>query len=383
MPRKDFAKQHRQPTPPKGAWDAVLADAKSEVARFSEVSKATRLTYERNAKTLAGGWDLASAAKGTRYAMKAAGLYVMRRQLRALASEARKVKAKGETGKELQPVVMAQFAQRAKAVRDKLEQIAAFEAQPWTDYTGERQRVQKSHKQTAATDEELSKFFAAIPAGDEFRLPLLVTEFSGARGQEFAEGVRVELEKTDGRLALRFFIESAKCDGDKKGLDLRSVMVFQPAAATKGVQQRWSELAKAVAAGRSSLVVTVEPTAKQSVGQRITNACKKASERAQVHVAAYGLRHRFSAQAKASGDAVSVALALGHQTTKTQGHYGRRKRGAGGVSPVEVVGQQMGQAIRGPAKRSGPADHVKTKVALRAVVAASPAAAPPRPRMRL
>ncbi len=381
MPRKAFAKQHKQPTPPKGAWDAVLADAKVEVARFAQVSQGTRLTYERNAATLAGGWDLASAAKGTRYAMKAAGLWIMRRQLRTLAADALRVRKKGETGQELQLVREAQFAIRAKLVRDKLRQIEAFQVLPWNDYTGERKRVQTSHKQTAATDAELAKFFAAIRPGDEMRLPLLVTEFSGARGQEFAEGVRVELERDGDRLALRFFIESAKCDGDKKGLDLRSLVVFQPSAATAGVQKRWIELAKAVAGARNSLVVKVQPTAKQTVGQRLTNACKKASERAEVHVAAYALRHRVSAQAKASGDASSVALALGHQTTATQRHYGRRKRGRAGVSPVEVVGQPMGQPIRGPSTRCGSAIHFRERVALSASTPqALPRSGPPKPR---
>ena len=310
----------------------------------------------------------------------------MRRQLRALASEARKVKAKGETGKELQPVVMAQFAERARAVRDKLEQIAAFEVQPWTDYTGERSRVQKSHKQQAATDDELSKFFAAIPAGHEFRLPLIAMEFSGMRGQEFEGGARIELGKVGDRLALTFFVESAKCDGDKKGLELRAVKVFQPSGATVGVQRRWSELAKAVAEAKNRLVLTVEPTPKQAVGQRVTKACKEASKRAGVSVAAYGLRHRVSAQAKASGDAVSVALVLGHQTTKTQAHYGRRRRGGKGVSPVEIAGENvMGAQIRGPSTRAGPPPRAKANAvaaSLRAWTAeAMPATQRPRPRL--
>jgi len=373
MPRKAFAKQHRQPTPPKGEWDAVLAEAKAEVARFSEVCKESRETYEQNARTLAKGWDLASAAKGTRYAMKAAGQYVMRKELRALAKKARDVRSKGETGNELQPVVMAQFAMRAKAVRDKLEQIRAFEALPWNDYArhdlpGElRTRVQKSHKQTAATDTELAAFFKAIPGGHEMRLPLIATEFSGARGIEFEKGLRIELGRVGDRLALTFFVESAKCDGNKRGLELRAVKVFQPSLATLGVQRRWSELAKAVSEAKNRLVLKVEPTPKQTVGRRITNACKDASKRANVHVAAYGLRQRVSSQAKASGDAESVALVLGHQTTKTQAHYGRRKRGGKGVSPVEIVGENvMGVKIRGPAKRAGPGQHVKTKTVLHA-----------------
>ena len=380
MPRKAFAK-HKQPTPPKGAWDAVLDEAEAEGKRSPDVSKESRETYEANARTLAKGWDLASAAKGTRYAMKAAGQYVMRKELRALKRKAVEVKKKGETGEEMQVVREAQFAIRAAAVQAKLMQIREFEALPWNDYSGERKRVQKSHKQTAATDAELSRFFEALPASHEMRLPLIATEFSGARGKEFAEGLRIEAGKDKGRLFLRFFIESAKCDGKKKGLDLRAVTVFQPKDATAGVQRRWSELAKAVASNGNKLVVKVDPTEGQTVGRCITKACENASVRAGVHVAAYSLRHRFSAQAKASGDAVSVALALGHQTTKTQTHYGRRKRGGKSVSPVEIVGEDMGQKVRGPTTRTGPADHVKVKVALQA--STPPPATAPQRRMRL
>jgi len=54
-------------------------------------------------------------------------------------------------------------------------------------------------------------------------------------------------------------------------------------------------------------------------------------------IASQSLRNRFAAQVKQAkpGDAVAVAVALGHQTTETQRHYARASRGGGGISPVK------------------------------------------------
>lgn len=361
--------------------DVLVLTAKAEAAQWSEVSKATRLTYERNAHTLANGWDLATAAKGTRYAMRAAGLWTMRKAMKRALKKAQQARKNGITGQELQPVREAIFAQMMKDVAKRLDVIEAFKAQPWTDKPDALLRVQQTHKQRAANDSDLAKLYQAA-AGHPFAEHVLVAEFSGARGVEFAKGIRVELVRSSGRPAMRFFIESAKCDGDKKGLDVRCVeSVFSDAMAAD-VKRRWRDLAKLVGDDKS-YVVSIEGTASQTPGQRFTNAIKKLSEKAGVSVAAYSLRHRFSAQVKqaSGGDAVAVALAMGHQTTETQRHYARANRGGGGVSPVVVSGVQMGQQVRGPTVRSGPRLHVRERVVLGATPRAAPTPSPRKARL--
>jgi len=367
------------------AWSFVVRKAEEESAKFSEVSQATRLTYEAKAKQLVSGWDLASACKQSRYVMRAAGLWTMRRQLRRKLREAKALLARGVTGQELAPVREAMWTAKMGEVQALLVRIWEFDGLPWSTFEDPGRRLQDSHKQRAATDAELEKFFAKA-GSSKYRHAFLVAEFSGSRGEEFGQGVRVETAKVKGVATLRFFIESAKCDGKKKGLELRGVDVPFPANAAKPVQRRWLELGRLAASGKGGCTVKIEKTASSTAGQLFTRACVDTAKAAGVDMAAYSLRHRFSAQAKQAnqGDAVAVALALGHQTTETQRHYGRSKRGKGGISPVQVVGINLGgHAIRGSPTRAGPNYAQKERVALRAVVAASPAAAPPRPRMRL
>lgn len=381
MPR--FAKQAtRNPGMVTPALDDLVRVAKAEVGHWAEVEQGTRLVYEQNARKLSTGWDLAAAAKGSRYVMRAAGLWTMRRDLKRALRTAEKVRKKGMTGEELQPVREAMFAREMQAVAKQLEAIAAFTALPWNQQAEKLVKKQKPHKQKAATDAALEKFYAAA-AKSSFLVPIMVAEFSGVRGAEFGAGVRLELTKVKGVPTLNFFIQSAKSDGLKKGIELRCVASSFPSEAAPEVQRRWLNLAKLVPAGKS-YVVSIDPTAKQTPGQRFTQACKFIGKKANVDTRGYGLRHRLSAQVKESsgGDAVAVALALGHQTTETQRHYARASRGGGGVSPVQVVGVNVaGHVIRGATCRTGPNHAQKERVQLRAAVAAAPpASVAPRPR---
>jgi len=75
---------------------------------------------------------------------------------------------------------------------------------------------------------------------------------------------------------------------------------------------------------------------------------------------------------------VAVALALGHQSTETQRHYARSRRGGGDVSPVQVNAFNVsGQLVRGEKIRKGPPLHVVQKAVLQSAIAAMP---PPRMR---
>lgn len=377
MPR--FSKQATMsPLPAQLAMDELVREAKEEAARWSEVSKGTRLTYEQNARQLAEGWDMANAAKGTRYAMRAAGLWSMRKALKRSLKDAEKARKNGITGQELQPVREAIFNKKMVEVKKQLSAIYAFSALPWSEQLETTLKKQKPHKQKAATDFQLVKFFDAA-ANSSFFEPLLVTEFSGARGHEFKAGVRLELVKIKRVPTLKFFIQSAKANGKEKGLDLRCIESPFPNDADPEVKRRWLKLAKLVKPGKSH-VVRIEPTEKMTAGQRFTQACKFIAKKADVAVAAYSLRHRFSAQMKAStgGNAELVALALGHQTTETQRHYGRASRGGGSISPTNAIGVQVGsQMVRGPGTRSGPAQHVQQKTQLKA---STPAATAPSSR---
>jgi len=361
----------------------LVREAEREAAKWKDVSKETRQDYEGKAKQLADGWDMGPACKKSRYAMRAAGLYAMRKQLKALLREAKRVEKNGRTGGELFAVREAQFSQEMEKVAEKLAAIRAFEALPWAKIEDAGRRLEKSHKKRPAKDSELVSFYKSAEKSI-YREAFLVAEFSGCRGEELGKGVRVEVGKKEGVATLSFFVQSAKADGNKKGLDLRAIEVPFPSGAAKPVQRRWIELADSVATAtkntRKSHIVKIAATEKQTAGRLFTDACKNTARAAGVDVSAYSLRNRFSAQIKqaSNGDAVSVAVALGHQTTETQRHYARASRGGGDVSPVQSTGVNVsGQAIRGAPVRSGPPQHVKQKVILSAAVTAAP---PPKMR---
>jgi integrase len=366
--------------PATAGLDELVREAEKEAALATEVAKATRLTYEGKARQLRGGWDLASACKRSRYSMRAAGQWVMRRELRALVKEAKRVRKSGETGEELHAVRELQFAFRMEKVKAKLDAIREFHALPWAEIEDPGRRLQRSHRKRPAKDAELIAFYEAAETSS-FLVHLLVAEFSGCRGEEFREGVRVEASKIDGVATLSFYIQSAKADGKKKGLDVRCVQVPFPGDASEDVRRRWQRLAT-LATQERTFVARIEPTEKMTAGQRFTNGAKFIAKKAEVDVACYSMRHRFAAQVKAAsgGDSVAVALALGHQTTRTQAHYARAHRGGGGLSPVLARGVAVPgtQAVRGAARRTGPPLQTKERVQLGAAVA--PPAVPRRPR---
>lgn len=389
MPRPSKIAKQEQATP-NGVLAELVAAIEMEAAEWHEVGKGTRLAYEAGGRKLTEGWDMGTARKKTRYVMRAAGLWVMRRDLRRKMREAKALQKNGITGQEFWMVREAMWAEKVKEAGKLLERIQAFQRLPWSQIDDPKAHyLEANHKKKPATDAELSAFYA-VASRSQFRDAFLVAEFSGCRGEELGEGVRVEAfrkgpEPTD--LALRFFINSAKCDQAKKGLDLRCVEVPFPLGASKEVQRRWSALAKLAAERKAGAVVRVEPTAKATSGVRFTQACRNTAKAAGVDVSAYSLRHRFSAQIKAAnpGDAECVALALGHQSTKTQGHYARATRGKGGISPVQAVGVKVAgmQQVRGPKTRAGPPLHIKERVILAASVpsASSPSARATRNRL--
>lgn len=343
--------------------DDVVRALREEVKQAGPLKPESQSEYERRAAQLQSGWDMAKAGKSERYAMRAAGVWNMRRQIREKLNEA------DRAGKDVTMSKADRDAARgvilAKAVKIAKE-LDKFRAKPWADFD-RNAKQEAGHKKRAATDEQLQRFFEAV-GKSQFRDAFLVAEFTGLRGEELGKGVRIELNQTNGKRALTFFIESAKCDGKKKGLDLREIVVPFPDAATGKVQARWEELAsRAEKAKGQKIIVTMAATDKQTAGQRFTQNFRHFAKAAGLSdFSAYSLRHRVSSQAKASGDAENTALVLGHQTTATKRHYGAAKRGRGGVSPVEHIGVNVsGVTIRGDLTTKGPPPHVKEKAALK------------------
>jgi hypothetical protein len=390
MPRPSKPVQATAALPNMAALEVLEQDCLDELHKWNEVSKATRLDYTAKSKRLAeaaktGGYPFHEVTPATRKLYVAAAKWTARKELRSIMHAAKKAK-KGKTGKEMFAVRVAMWEvelEKARLVLQKLEVLAAIDCNQETGLD----RKQASHKQKPATDDDLVKFHAwAAAAKSKYADAFMVTEFTGCRGEELGKGIRIETVKINGEVVLHFHIESAKCDGKKKGLDVRCLEVPFPRMASTSVKRRWTALAKKVAGNRGELVVKIEATEGASAGECFTDACRTASKGAGVKVAAYALRNRISSQVKEASKghpdaAINVALVLGHQTTKTQRHYARAHRGGRGISPIEIKGiNVMGVTIRGPAQRQGPPLHIRERVALEKMMALQTASAS-RPRL--
>lgn len=216
MPRPSKITQ-RQVQPLPKEWTALWRVIEAEGARWSKVSKATRLTYEQAwAQYENQAWDMSTARKKTRYVMRAAGLFMMRKQLKMLMREAKKLHKDGVNGTEDAETRKKQSFRKVKEAKTVLERLRKFEALDWKTVDDPKAHfLQKDHKKKPATDADLKAFYKAAEKS-QFGEAFLVMEFAGIRGQELEKGVRVELFRKNGAPALRFLIESAKSDGEKK-----------------------------------------------------------------------------------------------------------------------------------------------------------------------
>ncbi len=224
-----------------------------------------------------------------------------------------------------------------------------FRSINWAAHPNEIARKQADHKKKPATDAQLDAFHAIGTARRSvYRLHFIAAEFCGARPEEFGDkGVRVELFRHQGVVALRFWIVGAKQGDGSKGQPLRSVVSPFPKGAPASMAGRWGELAQAAGTAGGELVLSVEASQKLTAGQKLSRAFSQIANKVETSgpkLAMYSLRNRFSAQVKDSNASIEdVAVLLGHQSVETQRHYGRARRGGGSVSPARVVSDGAGE----------------------------------------
>jgi hypothetical protein len=276
--------------------------------------------------------------KRERYLWKAAGGWMFKAKVREAMNAADKVwKSKDHASEGDRWKAYRRAVAKVDKAREALDEWEAFD---FSRSVGEERRHHANHKKRPATDSQLSRFFQVVGTS-KYRGVFLAMEFAGARPQEFGAGVRVEVAKQGEAVGLRFVIEGAKCR-EGHGQPLRSVFILPPEDAGEGVRKRYAELAGLVKEnGKAGLVLKVEASEKLSAGQKLSRAFSDFASKCGgdgPRLSAYSLRNRFSAQAKASLSSLEeVAQVLGHQSTETQKHYGRRQRGGGRVSPVAVA----------------------------------------------
>lgn len=170
---------------------------------------------------------------------------------------------------------------------------------------------------------------------------------TGCRPAELEQGVDVYLG--DGG-ALRVRIPGAKvCEKNKSGQPVRVLEISKDSQAGKAL----------LAALDGKNRVLVQRKASRISKDFLEHIRPKLPKGWQV--SAYSFRHQASANLKADlGNAVVVARALGHQSTRSQQHYGtkgQRQSGGGAVLDAKAthqVRETRGLVLHPPVKPSGP-----------------------------
>lgn len=377
---------------------ALRQDAKLEKLAASTVAE-----YSRRWARLCGEGadaDLGSACKRERYLWKAAAEWGFKTELQRLFKEADAVRSDKT---KLEPVRMLGWKAKVQEMKRLAKRWDAFRAVDWSAEPALVVKKQTDHKKAPATDLQLEAFHALRGVQvSQYRPHFLAAEFCGARPEEFGgRGLGVEVVKVDGQPALRFWIDGAKQGDGSKGQPHRTVVVPRPTEARASVVRRWDELFALARVGpQKRIVLTVAATASCTAGMKLSRAFSRFAGQMEAQgakLSMYSLRNRFSAQAKDSNpDPVKVAELLGQQSTETQRHYGRSRRGKSWISPVQAIADGAGTiklvrqhrdrkanpvqaaAAKAAAKRVAPVA-MASKLAQRR--AASPLAPPRAPRM--
>lgn len=147
---------------------------------------------------------------------------------------------------------------------------------------------------------------------------------TGCRPAELERGVLVERVKTDGKRAFRITINGAKVR-EHSGQPTRAVFIDPDSDAGKA-------LSASIEKGRRVIV--------QRKAKRLNKDFADIRQKTGFKISPYSLRHQVCADLKrdlGADDAETVAAAMGHAVTKSQGRYGSVRQGRAGKSGFLAV----------------------------------------------
>jgi hypothetical protein len=152
--------------------------------------------------------------------------------------------------------------------------------------------------------------------------PAVACAMVGARPEEIEKGVIVErVEDAGAHLLVKVTIRGAKVT-ETTGQPKRVLTL-------RADSQEGQALLETIPAGQSRTEITrrakrINLDWRQTIRPRLGE-----------NASSYSLRHQFAATLKAAGfDNVTIAKAMGHRSTRSQKHYGTRRQGKGGNSPL-------------------------------------------------
>ena len=192
------------------------------------------------------------------------------------------------------------------------------------------------------------KMFAGLRQGSKYQDIVAVLSSTGARPEEFVNGIEVTAAGEPG--TLHFTIGGAKMHGGKYGQEERSFDV-------EVSRIEHSYLYGRLQTNNGQLVVKA---AAGALSDKIRQLSQKVFPKFRKTVSAYVFRHQMSADLKASGLLdTEVSAALGHSVDETKGYYGAAQsaRSTGGVKNIrssrpvrELTREKLNQLERGRSK---------------------------------
>jgi len=265
-------------------------------------------------------------SKNTFYFMRAAWTWGV---LRDMSAEIRSI------GRVIRPDNEALVAAAICRAHDLIEDLNRHKPDPGhknrdnVELVGEFTQLTDGRRQTLASKRRELKSLplcwrdqtvaAAWLADSSYLLPIATESAVGPRPAELARGVRVSLDE-DGNLV--FTIAGAKYREGEQGQEWRKITCPVQALDTQIVRDA------VIAAGRELLIVA--PSAK-GMWSAVNYFAKQAFSGHDYHISPYSMRHQVGADLKGEGwPPATIAMALGHQTDRTSGVYGRPNLAKGG-----------------------------------------------------
>ena len=171
------------------------------------------------------------------------------------------------------------------------------------------------------------QMFSGLRKGSKYQDIVAVLSATGARPEEFVEGIEVTLEDAG---TLRFEIKGVKTHGGKYGQETRSFSL-------KVDRQELAYLRNRLQDNDRKMVVTASAGA---LSDKIRQLSQKVFPKLKSTVSAYVFRHQVAADLKASGlSDAEVSAALGHCVDETKGYYSSAQsaRSIGGITNIRAT----------------------------------------------
>lgn len=326
-------------------------------------SDRTREQYADDARRVASAnGDIAAVAgcASSFYKLRAAAEWKAKEDLKELFARADRARKKtaGSVG-EIEQLCI--YEDSVEAIVARLEKLSAQKwqevkanARPKATSRNQRQKLGRLPK------DWIPRIFERMSKGKggegKYKDACALSIVAGMRPDEVAQGITFKL-MPDGGLA--FLVHGAKVTTASKS-KAKGKNVQASDAVDRGQPDR-AFVISAVPADKQAAfdhlkAVAAATGGSAKLGAKLTasgysSAFSAASRREFAHMesppSVYALRHRFSADMKAAGvDPQEIAKAMGHAAESSQGHYGTKAQGKGGL--------QIGQIAATRAVRSAP-----------------------------